>query len=333
MSTKFCPLVSVIVPLFNGSMYIESCLRSILAQTYDKYEIIVVNDGSTDDSMEKVEDIYRQFPDRIRIVYHPDHRNHGIAASRNCGIIHARGEYIAFLDQDDLWIDEKLRKQIDVLRNYPETPLVYAKTMFIDEKEQTISVDNKFAAAGRGYAEIPKNVFKNIITENFIPTLTVLVLKNSLIKYGCFEEGPRHEYEDWLLWSKMAYSEKFLFLPEVLSKYRLHSENYSFFRLKSGLDTKAEEHYIITLYKYLLKDKNCNWEKIHRFFRKSIFRFFIRARSYGVSKNQLEAHKNKLLEEFPEGVKNIQTAFMVAKLLNPRILYVIRRIYRIIIRI
>ncbi len=191
--------VSVVVPLFNGGQYIESTLHSILSQSYDCYEIIVVDDGSTDDGPAKVSKFMESWPERIRLLRHTDHSNHGIAASRNVGIRNARGSYIAFIDQDDLWLPEKLTRQMEVLQRFPDADLVYARTSFIDEGGNEKKIRDVYPTYGQGNDGEPRNVFGKLINEDFIPNLTVLVRKSCLERVGFFDEGPRYEYEDWLL--------------------------------------------------------------------------------------------------------------------------------------
>src|SRR5215207_5031419 len=109
MSTK--PLVSVIVVFLNAEKFIEEALESVLAQTYDNWELLLVDDGSTDSSTEIALRYANRYSGRVRYVEHPWHQNRGASASRNLGIRHAKGEYIAFLDADDVWLAHKLEQQ------------------------------------------------------------------------------------------------------------------------------------------------------------------------------------------------------------------------------
>jgi glycosyltransferase involved in cell wall biosynthesis len=111
------PLISVVVTTYNQAAYIEQTLQSVLAQTYHPYEVIVVDDGSTDDTPNRI----APFEDRIVYIRQ---KNQGVASSRNTGIRQARGEYIAFLDGDDLWDPEKLSVQVAVARLYPDSGLI-----------------------------------------------------------------------------------------------------------------------------------------------------------------------------------------------------------------
>jgi glycosyltransferase involved in cell wall biosynthesis len=120
-------LVSVIVPFFNSERFIQETIASVFAQTYDRWELLLVDDGSTDRSQTIAKNFEREYPDRIRYLHHADRQNRGCSASRNLGIDNARGEYIAFLDADDVWLPDKLSRQVDILESQPAAAMVYGK--------------------------------------------------------------------------------------------------------------------------------------------------------------------------------------------------------------
>lgn len=121
-------LVSVIVPVFNGSRFIEDAIRSVLSQDYKKLEVIIVDDASMDDTVEKVEALMRQ-DDRINLL--SMNKNSGVAKTRNKGVENAKGRYIAFLDADDVWLNDKLTKQLELMKNNTAS-LVYGGYEFAD---------------------------------------------------------------------------------------------------------------------------------------------------------------------------------------------------------
>jgi glycosyltransferase involved in cell wall biosynthesis len=121
------PQVSVIIPSYNVAAYIEQALRTVLAQTFQDYEILVINDGSKDNTVE----LASAFTDsRIRII---SQANRGLAGARNAGIRAARGEFLAFLDADDLWHPEKLERHVALLRSKPNVGVTYSQSAFIDD--------------------------------------------------------------------------------------------------------------------------------------------------------------------------------------------------------
>src|SRR5919199_4729628 len=102
MSSK--PSISVIIIFLNEEKFIQEAIESVFAQTYDRWELLLVDDGSTDDSTRIALQYAAQFPDKVRYLEHPDHLNRGASASRNLGISHANGDILAFLDSDDVWL-------------------------------------------------------------------------------------------------------------------------------------------------------------------------------------------------------------------------------------
>jgi len=325
------PLVSVIIPLYNGGKYIAATLSSILDQTYRQFEIVVIDDGSTDDGPSKVARFAENHPGKVRMITHSDHANHGIAVSRNLGIRNAEGSLIAFIDQDDLWVPQKLDKQVNALEKIPGGSLVYAKTAFIDEQGQAQKFKGRYSTYGQGVSGKPLNVFGRLIDEDFIPNLTVLVRKSCLERVDCLVEGPHYEYEDWLLLSKLAYFYDFLFIPEVLASWRVHENNFSAKIFYSGQFSRAEEHCTVALFSYLLNDSAADKQAVRRYLRGRIWRLFLRAKSWGAGAQLLEEHASNLRRAFPENYLTIQIAWWCSKILPQVIASGLRRLRRHIV--
>lgn len=202
--------VSVIIPTFNREEYISDTIQSVLDQTYKDFEIIVVDDGSTDNTRKKLE----QFNSKIKII---KQKNSERAVSRNNGVRNASGEYIAFLDSDDLWVKDKLEKQVEILDNDKNYILVYGKSLRINEKSQNI----KFAK--RQTEGFTGNVFEKLLMRNFIVSATPMVRRE------CFDltqgfESKYIPYEDWEYWLRFSLLGKFFFLPKTLAYYRVHPQ-------------------------------------------------------------------------------------------------------------
>ncbi|HEY9653496.1 MAG TPA: glycosyltransferase family 2 protein, partial [Coleofasciculaceae cyanobacterium] len=117
MSRK--PLVSVVTIFLNTEKYIEEAIESIFAQTYDRWELLLVDDGSSDRSTIIALQYAQQYAGKVRYLEHETHQNRGMSASRNLGVRHAQGEYIAFLDSDDVWLPQKLERQVEILESQP----------------------------------------------------------------------------------------------------------------------------------------------------------------------------------------------------------------------
>jgi glycosyltransferase involved in cell wall biosynthesis len=124
------PLVSVIVIFLNaGEIFFQEAIASVFTQTYANWELLLVDDGSTDSSTQIARQYAEQYPDQIRYLEHDAHQNLGMSASRNLGIAHARGDYLALLDADDIWLPQKLENQVAILESHPEAAMVYSSTL------------------------------------------------------------------------------------------------------------------------------------------------------------------------------------------------------------
>jgi glycosyltransferase involved in cell wall biosynthesis len=121
--------VSVVVPFYNPGSFLREAIDSVFSQTYDNWELILVNDGSSDCSVDIARGFATAYPDKIRYVSHPDGENLGRSASRNLGLEHATGDFISHLDADDVYSTGKLQSQIDVFEAHPEAAMVFGKML------------------------------------------------------------------------------------------------------------------------------------------------------------------------------------------------------------
>jgi len=196
--------VSVIIPTYNRASLIGRAIKSVLNQTYQKFEIIIVDDGSTD----KTEEIIKSFKDE-RVRYIRNEKNKGASAARNIGIRFARGGYIAFQDSDDEWLPEKLEKQMKVFEITAEkVGVVYSGFWRIKNNKKIYIPSNKITKK-EGY------IHKEILRENFVTTQVVIIKKKCFKKAGMFDERlPR--LQDWELWIRISKFYEFKYIDEPL---------------------------------------------------------------------------------------------------------------------
>lgn len=205
-------LVSVVIPVYNGERYLENAVRSVLAQTYRKFEIVAVDDGSTDGSR-RILELYRDY---IRICEQP---NSGVGVARNRGILEARGEYVAFLDQDDWWLPEKLAAQIEELER-TKAGLVHTRTLYFDEQNQVFTegldpTANPAKYVGWCYGEL---LFGNAICNS-----SVMVRRELFARIGlCDVRIEGNSVQDYDLWLRLARVAPFAFVERPLTVFRLH---------------------------------------------------------------------------------------------------------------
>jgi glycosyltransferase involved in cell wall biosynthesis len=200
------PLVTVIVPVYNGERYVGSALKSILGQDYRPLEIIVVDDGSVDGSA----DIAKSFPE----IHYIHQCNQGVAVARNTGLDAARGQFIAFLDQDDSWMPNKLNRQIDYLLKYAQVDCVITKSRF-------------FLEPG---TEAPSWLKKDLLLEDhagYVPS-TLVVRKTAFEKVGRFDPVyTMGSDSDWFFRAKNC-GVSIAVLPETFVHRRIHEGNHSY---------------------------------------------------------------------------------------------------------
>jgi glycosyltransferase involved in cell wall biosynthesis len=201
------PLVSAIIPVFNGEKFLAETIQSVLDQTYPNIECIVVNDGSTD----RTADIVKSFGKRVRYIERP---NGGVSSARNVGIEHALGEYVAFLDADDLWKPEKTVKQLEVFDRDSTLGLVYSGVDFVNEKKESIGgIKQKF-----GDDTLKRTLL--LETPAFL-TMTGMVPKKALDQVGVFDERLSTSADADLV-CRIALKYNVAGIDESLAFYRQH---------------------------------------------------------------------------------------------------------------
>lgn len=207
------PKVSVIIPTYNRAHLIGQAIKSILNQTYQNFEIIVVDDGSTDNTEEVVKNLRDE---RIKYIKHE--KNKGASAARNTGIKVAGGKYIAFQDSDDEWFPKKLEKQIKAFENAPQNIGVIYTGLFRIENNKKEYIPYSWVKKKEG------NISKEILKGNFVATPTLLVRKECIEKVGMFDECLQR-LQDWELVIRISkyYYFKFINEPLLISRYNSDS--------------------------------------------------------------------------------------------------------------
>jgi len=189
------PTISVVIPLYNKERYIQRTLDSVLAQTFQDFEVVVVNDGSTDNGPAVV----REYHDpRVRLI---DQENQGVSAARNRGIREAHGQLVAFLDADDEWKSTFLETIKNLLADYPSAGLYTTgySVVNLNCRER----DARFRTIGSGYRGVVRNYFVDAYHDCVVTSNTAVIPKRVFEMVGFFDEGIRFG-EDLLMWYKVA---------------------------------------------------------------------------------------------------------------------------------
>ena len=206
------PKVSVIIPNYNYEKFIAATVESVLSQTYGNIEIIIIDDGSKDNSLE----VLKQFGDKIRVI---EQKNAGVSVARNHGVSLSTGEYIAFLDADDIWLPEKLERQIEKFNSDAEIGLVHCSMTLINPKEEPIGEMN--------------NGQEGFVSEEFLLFERGVVVgagSTALVKRSIFDEVGGFDLRlstaaDWDFCYQVSRKHKIGFVPEPLVLYRMHGTN------------------------------------------------------------------------------------------------------------
>ena len=204
------PKISVVIPSYNRAHYIEKTIDSVLEQKMADIEIILVDDGSTDNTRELVQ---KKYGDLVRYVYQ---ENQGIPGARNTGIKNARGDYIAFLDSDDSWRPGKLERQLSLAEEHPEYGLLASRC-------DKIQCSGNIKKPGRPLSYQSRRgksgwVLNDLFQANFIRTSSVIIRRDCFDKVGLFDEKQK-QAQDYDLWLRMAAEYQVGFINEFLTVY------------------------------------------------------------------------------------------------------------------
>ncbi len=208
MDNAITPKISVILPVFNGEKYLRESIQSVLDQTFTDFELIVINDGSTDESL----NITRSFGDKRILIL--DQKNQGLTASLNRGISESKGKYIARIDADDVWIDKnKLKKQFEFLEKNMSYSLLGTNAHFVNVNEKVTTTH---------YPLLDVEIRQKILIKNPFIHSAVIFRKDIALQCGMYD--PREKYvEDYGLWLRMGQKGKFANFPDHTVKYRINA--------------------------------------------------------------------------------------------------------------
>ncbi len=207
------PKVTVIIPTYNAIAYLPSTVDSVIQQTFTDFEVLIVDDGSTDETVEWVSKLVDP---RVRLI---SQANQGVAVARNQGIASAQGEYVAFLDADDLWEPTKLEKQVKCLDENPQVGLVNTSIVNIDEQGKPLGAVNA--------SDVEGNVLKYIVEENLILCGSAPMVRRSCLEAVQGFDQQLMSAEDWDLWIRLSARYDFAVVREPLVLYRQHLNSKS----------------------------------------------------------------------------------------------------------
>ncbi|SFH50515.1 Glycosyltransferase involved in cell wall bisynthesis [Palleronia marisminoris] len=230
------PLVTCVIIFLNGERFIAEAIESVLAQTYENWELVLVDDGTTDGATAIAKDYARRHPDRIRYTEHENHENRGMSASRNAGLRLGRGEYVAFLDADDVWLPDRLKVHVEVLERMPAAAMSVAPTLLWSSWDKTLpryrpwlSKDMRTLVDVPVGRLLPDPVVARQYLEghgaNLAAIHSITIRREKLLAIGGFDDTFRRLYEDQVMIFKMLLNYPAVAIDQVLDRYRQHPDS------------------------------------------------------------------------------------------------------------
>jgi glycosyltransferase involved in cell wall biosynthesis len=280
-------MISIVIPLYNKEKHIENTIKSVLDQTYRNFELLIINDGSIDNSLE----IVQKFNDnRIKIIHK---NNSGVASTRNLGIQYALGKLIAFLDADDYWDTEYLSVMINFINNFPNASIYCCNYYIVTKSGKEIKSKN----IESGYIV---DYFKIALNNPIISSSSVIIPKDTFSKTGVFNENIKNG-EDLHLWFRIVDSGNIAFNSTPLAYYNLLQEDNA-----SKDFNRSIKHDILNFINNL-NIKNKNWDKFkHNFVARNLKPYYFSDNEKNIVNsifkmidfNQVD-FKNKFIYFFP----------------------------------
>jgi len=253
--------VSIVTPFLNAARFFEESIESVLAQTYRRWELLLVDDGSTDGSTPIAERYAAAHPDRIRYLAHPGRINRGASASRNLGARQARGEYLAYLDADDVYLPAKLEEQVPLLDAHPDVMVLYAATEYWNSwtgRPEDAARDwtwRKYGAPANTVIQPPRMLVSFLNDGGTVPCMgSVLVRRSAVERVGGWEESFRAICTDQIFHAKLCLKVPVLIADACWDRYRQHEDSSCRSVARAGQLDAAFGRYLSWLDAYLARE-------------------------------------------------------------------------------
>lgn len=219
--------ISFITASYNYAKYIPETIESVINQTYENWELIIVDDGSKDNSIEVINSYVKKYPEKIRLLTHPNNENRGLKETVKLGVQNATGDFIAFVESDDYIRKDYLEKKLEILKKFPNLKFIYNDVEMVgnvssdDVKIDTLDITRRiFENQNR-----PISLHRFMPITNLVPTFSCVMVKRDAL-LACNFDTPQNAWLDWWLWGQIAVNNKFYFISEKLSYWRLHDSSY-----------------------------------------------------------------------------------------------------------
>jgi glycosyltransferase involved in cell wall biosynthesis len=248
--------VSVLVVFLNEERFLEEAVASVYAQTWPHWEILLADDGSTDRSTEIAKEFARRDPTRVRYLEHPGHQNRGASATRNLAARAARGEWIAFLDGDDVWLPMRLERSVALAQANPDADMVYAKTEYWHswqggEARQADRIQPHYFRADR-LLKAPELLARHLSLRAAVPCMgSLLVRRQAFLDIGGFDDAFRGLVDDAVFLGKFLLHHDAYVSNECWDRYRQHAGSDTAVAGAEGKMRSAQRRYLAWLREYV----------------------------------------------------------------------------------
>jgi glycosyltransferase involved in cell wall biosynthesis len=249
-------LVSVIIGFLNTERFLEEAIESVLDQSYDHWELLLVDDGSTDRSTH-IARAHAKTHGRIRYLDHPNHEYRGISAPRNLGIRHANGSFVAFIDSDDVWLAGKLERQMAIMASRPEAAMVYGINRYWRSWSGDHGADGRDFGMPHGIPSnrlmgLPRLLVLHLSGKAAVPcTSSVLARRVVVLRVGGFEDAFPGLYEDQVFYAKLCLDHPVFVSSDCDDLYRQHPESITATTSGTRVEREARRRYLHWLAGYL----------------------------------------------------------------------------------
>ena len=303
---KKSPLVSIITPFLNTDKYFEECIESVISQTYDNWELMLIDDGSTDNSTRIAKQYAAKYPNKIIYLAHENRQNRGASASRNLGIQSSRGEYIAFLDSDDIYLPNKLEVQVPLLNAHPEAGMLYASTEYWyswtgqPEDAKKDWVWSHFGVQPNVLVQPPDLLTVFLQDGGTVPCMgSVLVRREAIQSVGGWENTFKFIYTDQVFHAKICLNWPVLPCSGCYDRYRQHEASSWHTVERTNRAYAARYNYLLWLEKYLIEQEAHKNVALWNAFQKEMWPF---KHQY---LNKVVVLKNKVLNKVKNKLKKV----------------------------
>lgn len=299
-------LVSIITPTYNHEKFLASCLDSVISQTYDSWEVIIIDDGSTDQTGV----IGKDYSNKYSNIHYSFQNNIGpyrLHETYNKALAHARGEYIAILEGDDLWYPEKLRLQINELQSHADAVLSWGAAKSVHAESLKVLREHPMPQKDRMVFNNtpPGSILKELYVDNCIPALTVVIRKQALLDIGGFKKLENLPLVDYPTLLELALKGPFAYIDEFLGGWRIYPQQVTkthTVNIRKGLQAFARQHF-----KSHLKDsksilRNINWSKIEKKLKAQLVIAYARAGRYKLIQKDFKGARQDYKKAISTGV-------------------------------